>query len=39
MHMRGAVGIGLGTPIKYLQQTTSAAANSSLSTTIKCFVN
>jgi hypothetical protein len=32
--MRGAAGIGLGTTIKYLRRTTSAAANNGLSTTI-----
>jgi hypothetical protein len=37
--MRGAAGIGLGITIKYLQRTTSAAANSSLSTMIKYLVN
>jgi hypothetical protein len=36
---RGAVGIGLGTMIKYLQRATSAAANNGLSTTIKYLVN
>jgi hypothetical protein len=37
--MRGAAGIGLGTKIKHLQRTTSAAANNGLSTTIKYIVN
>jgi hypothetical protein len=37
--MRGAVGIGLGTTIKYLRRTTNSAANNGLSTTIKCLVN
>jgi hypothetical protein len=37
--MRGTAGISLGTPVKYLQQTTSAAANNGLSTTIKYLVN
>jgi hypothetical protein len=36
--MRGAAGIGLGTTIKHLRRTTSAAANNSLSTTITPFV-
>jgi hypothetical protein len=38
-YMRGTAGIGLGTTIKYLRRTTSAAANSSLSTTIEYFMN
>jgi hypothetical protein len=38
-YMRGAGGIGLGTTIKYLQRTTSAAANNGLSTTSKNLVN
>jgi hypothetical protein len=33
------MGIGLGTTIKYLRRTTSAAANNGLSTKIKYFVN
>ena len=33
--MRGAAGIGLGTTIKYLRRTMSAAANNGLGTTIK----
>jgi hypothetical protein len=37
--MRGAGGIGLGTTIKYLRRTTSAAANNGLGTTIKYLVN
>jgi hypothetical protein len=37
--MRGAAGKGLGTTIKYLRRTTSAAANNGLSTTIKSLVN
>jgi hypothetical protein len=32
--MRGASGIGMGTTIKHLRRTTSAAANNGLSTTI-----
>jgi hypothetical protein len=36
--MRVAGGIGLGTSIKYLRRTTSAAANNDLSTAIKYFV-
>jgi hypothetical protein len=39
MCMRGAAGIGLGTTIKFLRRTTSAAANSGLSTTIKYLEN
>jgi hypothetical protein len=39
MHMRGAAGIGLATSIKYLRRTTSAAANSGVSTTAKYFVS
>jgi len=35
MCLRGAAGIGLGTTIKYLRRTTSAAANNGLGTTIK----
>jgi hypothetical protein len=35
----GAAGIGLGTTIKYLRRTTSAAANSSLGTAIKDLLN
>jgi hypothetical protein len=35
--MRGAAGIGLGTTVKYLRRTTSAAANNS--TTIKYLLN
>jgi hypothetical protein len=37
--MRGTAGIGLGTTIKYLRHTMSAAANNGLSTTIKYLVN
>jgi hypothetical protein len=37
--MRGAADIGLGTAIKYLRRTTSAAAGNVLGTTIKYFVN
>jgi hypothetical protein len=37
--MRGAVGIGLGTTIKYLRRTTSAAANNCLCTTIEYLLN
>jgi 5'-3' exonuclease len=33
-NLRGAAGIGLGTAIKYLRQTTSAAEGNGLSTTI-----
>ena len=36
-YMRGAAGIG--TTIKYLRRTTSAAANNDLSTTIKYLLN
>ena len=32
IYMRGAVGIGLGTAIKYLRRTTSAAAGNGLDT-------
>jgi hypothetical protein len=38
-YMRGAAGIGLGTTVKYLRRTTSAAANNSLSITIKKSMN
>jgi hypothetical protein len=38
-YLRGAAGIGLGTTAKYLRRTASAAASSSLDTTIKCPVN
>jgi hypothetical protein len=38
-YLRGAVGIGLGTAIKYLRRRTSAAANNGLSTTAKYLVN
>ena len=38
-YMHGASGIGLGTTIKYLRRTTSAAANKGLNTTIKYLVN
>jgi hypothetical protein len=37
-YMRGTAGIVLGTTIKYLRCTSSAAANSGLSTTIKNLV-
>jgi hypothetical protein len=37
-YMRGAAGIGMSITIKYLRRTTSAAAKSSLSTTIKYLV-
>jgi hypothetical protein len=37
--MRGAAGIGLGTTIKYLRCTTSAAANNGLCTTDKYLLN
>jgi hypothetical protein len=37
--MRGATGIGLGTTIKYLRRTTSAAANNGMGTTVKYLVN
>jgi hypothetical protein len=33
-YLRGAAGSGLGTTIKYLRRTTSAAAGKSLGTTI-----
>jgi hypothetical protein len=36
--MRGAAGIGLGTTIKYLRRTTSAAANNDLSQ-VPCEIN
>jgi hypothetical protein len=39
IYMRGAAGIGLGTTIKFLRRTTSAAANNGLITTIKYLVN
>jgi hypothetical protein len=39
MYMRGAVGIGVGTSIKYLRRTTSNTANNGLSTTINCLMN
>jgi hypothetical protein len=39
MYMHGAAGIGLGTTIKYLRRTTSAAANNCLNTTTKYLVN
>jgi hypothetical protein len=39
IYMRGVVGIGLGTMIKYLRRTTSAAANKGLSITLKYLVN
>jgi hypothetical protein len=38
-YLRGAVGIGLDTAIKYLRRTTSAAANNGLGTTIKYLMN
>jgi ribosome biogenesis GTPase A len=38
-YMRGAADIGLGSKIKYLRRTTSAAVNSGLSTTIKYLAN
>ena len=38
-YMRGAAGFCLGTTIKYLRRTTSAAANNCLGTTSKCLVN
>jgi hypothetical protein len=38
-YLRGAAGIGLGTTIKYLRRTTSAAANNGLGTTAKYLVN
>jgi hypothetical protein len=37
-YLRDAAGTGLGTTIKYLRRTTSAAAGSGLGTTIKNFV-
>jgi hypothetical protein len=37
--MRGTAGIGLGTTIKYLRRTTSAAANNGLSANTKYLVN
>jgi hypothetical protein len=37
--MAGAAGIGLGTTIKYLRRTTSAATNNGLSTTANGLVN
>jgi hypothetical protein len=37
--LRGATGIGLGTTVKYLRRTTSAATNNGLGTTIKYLVN
>ena len=37
--MRGASGIGMGTTIKYLRRSTSAAAGNGLGTTIKYLVN
>ena len=38
-YMRGAVDIDLGTTIKYLRRTTSAAANNGQSDTAKCLAN
>jgi hypothetical protein len=38
-YLRSAAGIGLGTTIKYLRRTTSAAAGSDLGNTIKHLVN
>jgi hypothetical protein len=38
-YLRGAAGIGLGTTIRYLRHTTSAAANKNLGTLIKIIVN
>jgi hypothetical protein len=38
-YLRGAAGIGMGTTIKYLRCTASAAAGSGLGTTIKYLVN
>jgi hypothetical protein len=38
-YLRGAAGVGLGTAIKYLRRTTSAAAGNGLATTIKHLVN
>jgi hypothetical protein len=38
-YLRGAAGGGLGTIIKYLRRTTSAAAGNGLGTTIKCLVD
>jgi hypothetical protein len=38
-YMRGGAGIDLGTTIKYVRRTTSAAVNNGLSTTIKYLVN
>ena len=38
-YMRGAASISLGTTIKYLRRTTSAAANNGMATTIMYLVN
>jgi hypothetical protein len=38
-YLRSAAGIALGTTIKYLRRTTSAAAGSDLGNTIKHLVN
>jgi hypothetical protein len=38
-YLRGAAGIALGTTIKYLRRTTSAAAGNCLDTTIRYIVN
>jgi hypothetical protein len=38
-YLRGAAGIGLGTTIKNLRRTTSAAANNGLGTTVKYLMN
>jgi hypothetical protein len=38
-YVSGAAGIGVGTKIKYLRRTTSAAANNGLSPTTEFLVN